>query len=203
MAMTGRDDISMESRGSEEQPFWVYALLGAVLIGLGVLVLGDLALATLLSTVAIGSAAIIGGGFEIAHAFWTRGWGGFAWQIFLGALYVAFGAALISRPELGAVVLTYLLGLILLTSGLVRMFLGFRFRRLAGWLLMMSGIVGTLAGVVLLSRWPISGIWAIGLLLGVDFIVHGFGWLAVAWRQRPRRAAQEAPLEAGGPATPR
>jgi uncharacterized membrane protein HdeD (DUF308 family) len=43
----------------------------------GLLVLGDVALATLVSTIVIAALAIVAGGFEIIHAFWTKGWGGF------------------------------------------------------------------------------------------------------------------------------
>ena len=56
---------------------------GIVFIGAGVLVLGDLAVATLISTIFIGAMAIAAGAFEIVHAFWTKGWGGFLWQILL------------------------------------------------------------------------------------------------------------------------
>lgn len=185
---------------SRNQSFWACVVLAVGLIAAGILVLGDLALAAVVSTVAIASAAILGGGFEIATAFWGRWWGAFAWQILLGTLYIAFGIALLSRPEFSAVVLIYVLGLLLLISGLVRIFLSFRYGRLAGWLLRLSGIVGVLAGAVILARWPITGVWIIGLALGVDLVSHGVGWLAVAWRLAratpTSTAAADPPVEA-------
>ena len=48
--------------------------------------------------------------------------------------------------------------------------------------MLLSGIFGVLAGVVILTGWPMTGLWVIGFLLGVDLIVHGLGWLAYAWR---------------------
>jgi uncharacterized membrane protein HdeD (DUF308 family) len=42
-------------------------------------VLGDVALATLISTIFIGATAVVAGGFEIIHAFRTKGWGGLPW----------------------------------------------------------------------------------------------------------------------------
>ena len=65
---------------SSAPPTWVRVLLGLVLIFAGLFVLGDVALATLISTMFIGATALIAGGFEIIHAFWTKGWGGFLWR---------------------------------------------------------------------------------------------------------------------------
>lgn len=192
--MATKDSESIVANRSRDEPVWACALLGVVLIASGMLVLGDLALATVVTTVAIASGAILGGGFEIAHAIWTKGWGAFGWQILLGALYIAFGTTLISRPEFSAVVLTFALGLILLASGLVRILLGFLYGKLAGSLLLLSGIVGVIAGAAILTRWPVTGLWAIGLALGVDLISHGLGWLAIAWR----KAVMTRPGGAGG-----
>jgi len=49
---------------------------------------------------------------------------------------------------------------------------------------LLSGIFGVIAGFVILSGWPITGLWVIGFLLGVDLISHGFGWLSYAWLSR-------------------
>lgn len=97
-------------------PFWVCILLGLVMILAGFFVLGDVMLVTVISTIFIGWVAIIAGAFEIVHAFWTKGWGGFVWQVLLGILYVAFGVVLVGQPVASALILTYVLGLLLLVS---------------------------------------------------------------------------------------
>jgi uncharacterized membrane protein HdeD (DUF308 family) len=163
-------------------------LLGVVLILAGVVVLGDVVIATIISAVFIGIAAIIAGGFEIFHAFWTKGWGGFLWQIFLGILYLAFGFMLVSQPVSGAVVLTYVLGLLLFVSGLVRIFIGLRHWSEVGWVMVLSGALGVIVGLIILAQWPVSGLWVLGLLLGIDLISHGIAWLAFAWKPEFRTA---------------
>lgn len=173
---------------NRELPFWVSALLGIVFIIAGLIVLGDVVLATVVSAAIIGVVAIVGGIFEIVHAFWTKGWGGFVWQIVLGLLYIALGVMLVRQPVLGALVLTWVLGVILLASGVVRIFVGFGAWSDRGWLLALSGVFGIVAGLIILSGWPGSGLWVIGLLLAIDLIFHGFGWLALAWRPGPRPA---------------
>lgn len=169
-------------------PTWVRVLLGLVLIFAGIVVLSDVMMATIISAIFIGISAIIAGGFEIVHAFWTKGWGGFLWQILLGILYLAFGFVLVTQPVSGAVVLTYVLGLLLFVSGLLRIFLGLRHGSEAGWMMLFSGALGVIAGLIILTRWPMSGLWVLGLVLAIDLISHGVAWLTFAWRSEVRAA---------------
>ena len=161
-------------------PLWARILLGIVFIGAGVLVLGDLAVATLISTIFIGAMAIAAGAFEIVHAFWTKGWGGFLWQILLGLAYIVIGFVLFTQPVGGALALTWVLGVVFVASGVARAYVGVRNWAQAGWLLLISGLLGVFAGVVILVGWPVTGLWVIGFLLGVDLVLHGVGWLVFA-----------------------
>ena len=87
---------------SDTPPFWVCVLLGIVMILAGIMVLGDVVLVTVISTMFIGWASIVIGAFEVIHAFWTKGWGGFVWQVVLGILYIAFGVVIVSQPVASA-----------------------------------------------------------------------------------------------------
>jgi uncharacterized membrane protein HdeD (DUF308 family) len=165
---------------------WACSLLGIVLILAGLLVLGNVAFVTIASTIFIGFIAIFAGGFEIIHAFWTKGWGGFAWQIFLGLVYVAFGITLLNQPVVSVLVLTYIFGLLLLASGIVRIALGIAHLKESEWTMLLSGILGTLAGLVILTGWPISGLAVLGFLLGADLLFLGIAWLAYAWHPMAR-----------------
>lgn len=167
---------------------WACALLGLVMIAAGILALGDIAFATIISVKLIGLTAIAAGAFEIIHAFWTKGWGGFLWQILLGSLYLIFGLLLLTQPESGALILTYLLGAILLASGIIRGLLSFAHWKQGGWMMLISGLVGLFAGAVILSNFSTISAWALGVLLGVDLISHGIAWLIYAF-QSARRAA--------------
>jgi len=162
-------------------PFWVCVLLGIVLILAGVIVLGDVVLVSVISALVIGIAAIVAGVFEIVHAFWTKGWGGFIWQILLGALYVAAGIVLVRQPIAGALILTYVLGLVFLVSGAVRVVVGISHWKNSGWIMVLSGVFGILAGLVVLSGFPMTGLWVLGFILGIDLIIHGVAWLTYAW----------------------
>lgn len=169
-------------------PTWARIPLGAAFILAGMVVLGDVALATVISAKIIGLVAILAGAFEIVHAFWTKGWGGFLWQILLGLLYAAFGAALFTQPVTGALALTYFLGFILVASGVVRILLSFRHWQDAGWIMLLSGLLGIAAGVVILTGFPATGLWVIGFLLGIDLVFHGFAWILYALMPANRAA---------------
>src|ERR1700743_2237592 len=88
---TYENSSSMRLTGLPSPPLWLCILLGIFMIVAGFLVLGDLALSS-------GWMAIFPGAFEIIHAFWTKGWGGFLWQVLLGILYVVFGFTLVTQP---------------------------------------------------------------------------------------------------------
>jgi uncharacterized membrane protein HdeD (DUF308 family) len=167
---------------------WVCTLLGIVLMGAGILALGDVVFATIISVKLIGLAAILAGAFEIMHALWTKGWGGFLWQIALGVLYVAFGFVLLTQPATGAIVLTFVLGAVLFGSGLIRCVLSFAHWHQNGWMMLVSGLFGVLAGVLIAFGFPSISLWALGFLLGVDLISHGLAWLLYAFQSARRTA---------------
>ncbi|SFH69013.1 HdeD family acid-resistance protein [Bradyrhizobium sp. Gha] len=169
-------------------PLWVCVLLGFVMIAAGFAALGDAVFATVISVKLIGLTAIAAGAFEIAHAFWTKGWGGFAWQILLGALYAGFGLVLLAQPASGTLILTYFLGAVLFASGAVRCVLSFAYWQQNGWMMLASGMFALLAGLLILFRFPTISAWALGFLLGIDLISHGLAWLLYAL-QSVRKAA--------------
>jgi uncharacterized membrane protein HdeD (DUF308 family) len=187
--MTTYDSSSRTGVGSlPAPPFWICVLLGLALIVAGFLVLGDVMLVTVISTIFIGWVAIVAGAFEIVHAFWTKGWGGFVWQVLLGILYIAFGVVLVGQPIASALILTYVLGLALAVSGFVRILIGVSRWREPGWIMLLSGVFGIVAGFIILTGFPTTGLWVLGFLLGVDLISHGIGWLAYAWQPTARSA---------------
>ncbi len=43
-----------------------------------------------------------------------------------------------------------------------------------------DGIITLVLGVLVLSQWPVSGLWVIGLFIGIDLIFYGGAWIALA-----------------------
>jgi uncharacterized membrane protein HdeD (DUF308 family) len=179
--MTAYDNSSnLRTVNSPAPPFWVCLVLGIAMILTGIMVLGDVMFFTVISALFIGWMSVAAGAFEIFHAFWIKWWGGFVWQVLLGILYIAFGLVLVSQPLVGSMVLTYLLGLLLVVSGFVRIVLGTFYWKEAGWSMPFSGAFGVLAGLVILTGFPATGLWVLGFLFGVDLISYGLAWLIYA-----------------------
>jgi len=54
-------------------------------------------------------------------------------------------------------------------------------RAAAGWIWMfVSGTISLALGYMIWSQWPVSGLWAIGILIGVEFVLTGSAMLAIA-----------------------
>lgn len=181
MATTSATPSSLDA-GGKAKPFWVYVVLGIAMAVAGAFALGDTAIASLISAKFIGVCAIFAGTFTATHAFWTKGWTGFTWRVLLGAFYLALGIVLLLNPGSNQTILTWLFALLLGASGVVRVYLGFvNFSKLSLPLLL-SGIFGIVAAAIVFAGWPISGLWAMGLLIGLDLLLQGAAWIVFAWR---------------------
>lgn len=177
-------DKSITYTESGGASWWGAILLGVVFVIAGLFILGDLALATVISAVLIGIVLLVAGIAEIIHSFSAQHWRGFLLRLLVGFLYAAGGVLLVADPLRASIALTLVFGIALIASGIVRLFQAFQYWDWAGWLLLLSGIIGIAAGAVILSQWPISGLWVLGLVVGVDLLVHGFWWISLGWRMR-------------------
>ena len=72
----------------------------------------------------------------------------------------------------------------LVASGAVRIYLALASSQRFGGLLLASGVVGMLAGLIIVLKWPLSGLWVFGLLVGIDLLLHGIWWVLSGWTAR-------------------
>lgn len=175
--------------------WWLYLLLGIVMLAAGIFVLGDVVLASVISAIFIGWAILIAGVLEIVHAFSARGWKGFLLDLLLGVLYIAGGWLLISNPLAASVSITLAIGVIWIVSGIFRIALGGAIWGEGGWAILLSGLLAVLAGAIILAKWPASGLWVLGLLLGIDLVIYGVAWISYSLAVRSG-GALEAPARA-------
>ena len=154
-----------------------YVGLGILLIVLGFLSIGYAVTATVASVIVFGWLMVIGGVFEAGHAFWRRRWSGFFVDLAIGILYAVVGAMLIVNPLAGAATLTLLIAMFLFISGIFRIVASLtnRFHNW-GWLLL-DGIVNVILGVMIWRQWPVSGLWVIGLFVGIEMLFNGWSML--------------------------
>lgn len=167
---------------------WILAL-GLVYLLAGIIALGSVLMATVASVLIVGVMMIVAGVAEIINAFQLKGWGGFLIWLLLGILYIVAGFITFENPLFAAIILTLLLGASLIASGVVRIVLAFSMKREQPWLwLLLSGIVTLLLGLMILARWPISSVYALGIFLGVDLVIAGAGWIGLSLALRRGRS---------------
>jgi uncharacterized membrane protein HdeD (DUF308 family) len=158
---------------------WIVAL-GVVYVIAGVIALGSVVNATVAAVWVVGIMMIIAGVFEVIYSFQIKTWGRFLFWLLLGVLYIVAGFIAFENTLLTAIWLTLLLGAALVASGIVRIFLGFNMQGGSPWgWVVASGLITLLLGIVILAHWPYSGLYALGVILGVDLVFAGAGWIGL------------------------
>jgi uncharacterized membrane protein HdeD (DUF308 family) len=97
------------------------------------------------------------------------------WKFFLieGIVLMILGLAAVMLPLIATVAIAILVGWIFLLSGVVGLVATFRMRGAPGfWWSLASGILGVVAGVVLL-RWPLSGALSLTFILTLFLLLEG------------------------------
>jgi uncharacterized membrane protein HdeD (DUF308 family) len=155
----------------------------------GFIALGSVAMATVASVFVVGIMMLLAGVAEIINAFQVKSWGKFLLWLLLGVLYVVAGFAAFENPLLAAAVLTLVLGVTLVASGIMRIILAFGMKEGMPWMwIVLSGVITALLGAIILAHWPVSSIYVLGIFLGVDLVFAGAGWIGLGLGLR-RRAA--------------
>jgi uncharacterized membrane protein HdeD (DUF308 family) len=92
----------------------------------------------------------------------------------VGGLTLLCGLALIANPLLASGVLTILLAVYFILDGIGEIAAGIRLRSATGWgWLLFGGIVSIWLGLIIWAQYPLSGIWAMGILLGIKLFFIG------------------------------
>lgn len=158
---------------------WIVAL-GVVFLIAGLIALGSVVMATVVSVAVVGAMMLLSGIAEIINAFGIKSWGKFFLWALLGALYVVAGIVTFQNPLLAATVLTLMLGVALIVSGFLRIFLATQMAEGAPWVwVALSGVITLLVGGMILARWPVSSLFVLGIFLGIDLVFAGIGWIGM------------------------
>jgi uncharacterized membrane protein HdeD (DUF308 family) len=180
-ATQNRSAGALAEEANDVRKTWGWFLaLGIVQIVAGMLAVSFAFTATLASVVMLGILLLVTAGAEMAAANWARNWRGFFLFLLLGIVYAAAGFVMLRHPLIAAESLTLMLAAAFLVAGVFRIVFALVERFPSwGWVLV-NGIVTVLLGITILEQWPASGLWALGLLVGVDFIMNGVTWSMLA-----------------------
>jgi uncharacterized membrane protein HdeD (DUF308 family) len=161
-----------------------FLVMGIALIVIGTIAIGSAVAMTIVSVLFLGWLLIIAGLFEVIHGFTRRPWSGFFINLLGGVLYAVAGVVMVANPALAAVTLTLLIAMILIVAGVFRLFIAFTTPlHHRGWLIL-NGAISILLGAMIWSSWPLSGLWVIGLFIGIDMIFDGWTEIMLALSAR-------------------
>jgi uncharacterized membrane protein HdeD (DUF308 family) len=172
-------------------------LLGIVLVVVGVLVLANAALATVVSIYVIGWAAVIGGIVLLVQAVVRRKAGGVWSSVLGGAVLLVLGVFVLRNPASGLVTLTLLAGALFLAVGVTRIAVSGSAPE-GRWLLVTSGVISVLLGVLVLVNLLAASMLLLGILLGVQVLLEGVTVLVAGRQPAPGRISP--PRATGAPA---
>lgn len=168
---------------------WLLAL-GICLIILGIIALVDSVAFTVMSMFFFGWILLIAGIVEAVQTFRHRRSGHLFLHLLNAVLSIIVGLLLLRHPLAGAIVLTLLMAAYFTVAGIFRIItaLAARVPRW-GWALT-DGIITLILGILVWTQWPVSGLWIIGLFIGIDLIFAG--WSEVMLASAVRALPQES-----------
>lgn len=165
-------------------------IFGVIAIILGILAMLAPGLAGKSVTLLIGVFVIVGGIVRMIWALKAGSLGKGLLMFAIGGLTLICGLALMGNPLFTAGVLTVILAVYFVVDGIFEIAAGFRLRSQPGWgWMLFGGIVSILFGIMIWRQFPLSGVWAIGILLGIKLFFVGL--IMVTGGSVVRSTAQE------------
>ncbi len=163
---------------------WII-VLGIIQILIGIVAIASPMITGLAVTTIVGALLLISGIFQIIQAFKSGNWGIGVMAFLGGAFGVICGILVLFDPLRGLAALTLVLAIYFVIDGIQRIVLASRLRPVAGWVWMLfGGFLSVLLGVLIWSRWPLSGVWAVGTLVGIHILFGGWTMVAIAMAAR-------------------
>jgi len=161
--------------------YWGWFLaFGIGLLALGVAAVARSVTATVASMLFFGWLLVIASVFEIIQAVMVGHWAGLFHHLLGAILFGVMGLLLVTRPVISAEAVTFVMAIFFLIGGLFEL-IGSLVIALPGWGWQAAdGVITIILGALVLAQWPASGLWVIGLFIGIDLIFYGFAWIALA-----------------------
>ena len=164
-----------------------FLVLGIALAALGVLAIVYSSTATVASMYFFGGVLLAAAAVECINAIMVGKWSGFFLHLLGVLLFGVTGFLLLKYPSISAESLTVLMAAYFIVGGtfevIAPLFVGLPD---SGWHVL-NGIVSILLGILVLAQWPVSGLWAIGMFVGIDLVFRGITWMIFAFGLRDFR----------------
>jgi len=169
--------MGTEKRSAIEHLNW----LGIALIALGVTAILAPAVAGSAVVIVIGFILLLAGIVPIVRALKAEASMEKAISLTFGGITALAGIAVIGHPLFGLAFLTLLLVGYFVVEGVWKIVVSFRYQPATGWKwLLASGVLSLILGLLIWNQWPVSGMWAVGVLVGVNLLGTGLSLVTLA-----------------------
>ena len=176
-------NLSLDREREVIHDHWVLFLIqGIILAALGLLAIGAPFLATVVVVKLAGWLFLIGGIVALASLFTGRSVPGSFWSFLSAIISILAGIYILYNPLLGIAAFTLVLAAFFFAQGMTQIFASLSHRRVLkswGWVLF-SGIVDLILGGIIVSGWPATSTWVIGILVGVNLFMYGVALIMTA-----------------------
>ena len=164
---------------------WLF-VAGVILILLGVGSMISPAFAGSAVVYLIGGLLLITGLIQLMAGWQAESWRQKLASLIHGGIAAVGGIAVLAHPFYGLAALSLVLAIFFGVEGVWKVVSSFSYRPVPGWIaLLMSGALDLILGILIWRQWPVSGLWAVGILVGVNLLSTGIAFvaLAITWKR--------------------
>jgi len=149
-------------------------ILGVITIILGMLAMLAPGLTGMSVVMLVGVVVVVAGIVRIIWAFRAGSLGKGLLMFMIGGLTLLCGIVLLANPLFASGVLTIMLAVYFTLDGIFEIVASVQLHPGAGWgWMLFGGIVSIWLGIIIWRQFPLSGVWAIGILLGIKLFFVG------------------------------
>lgn len=187
------NDIQSSVRDAVRLHWRFFLAQGVIMTVLGVLAVIWPQLSTVAIDVYVGWFFLLSGVVGLITMFFAPSASAFFWSLFTAALSLFVGILLLWHPVEGVISLTLVLIAFFIAEGVFQIAASLNYRDAFpdswGWMLA-SGIADLILAGLIVSGWPGTASWSLGLIVGVNLISSGVAitMVAIAGRRLVRTA---------------
>jgi len=164
--------------GIAKKPRGLLITLGILNIIFGFVALGSPLIAGAAVTLLIGIMLTLSGVFELVFAFSKHGWKAGVFTFIAGIISILCGGFIMANPAAALLTLTLILSIYFVVDGISKIVASFKTQTGPGrGMGVFGGVVSLLLGIMIWRQWPVSGVWAVGILVGIRILFTGWGML--------------------------
>lgn len=132
-------------------------------------------------SILVGILLAFGGISQLILAFRAGSFGEGLLVFLFGLLGAVVGFYMLAQPDVALASLTLVLAGYFFVTGILEVIGAFGARPTKGWgWLLFGGIMSVILGIIIWRQFPVSGVWAVGVLVGVQLLMNGITLLAIA-----------------------